>query len=259
MPGVTPLRPDDVRSARAWAAFVADDAAAGAPPSLEARVMRAAQAAMAQKQRDDAERTRRHWFAGITAIAASLLAAAAWSLAPGGLSPSRVIAPDDAARAGSTPASAAAPPETRAQVIDEPAGRPVPMTNIEAGRVLVTPAPSLLASRPLFDAIDGTGPIHAPRGLRAKSFGAPIVEPTAIARRHAAPAAATAQAAPTPLPLVTAPAAVAGTAPEAWSSRGIKPVFDPEAGEIAPAPPVYRLEQATPAPAPREEPPAPPK
>ena len=81
---MTPLRPDDVRSARAWAAFVADDAAASAPPALEARIMRAAQAALAQKQRDDAERRRRQWIAGCTAIAASLLAAAAWSLAPHG-------------------------------------------------------------------------------------------------------------------------------------------------------------------------------
>ena len=39
MPGLTPLRPDDVHSARAWAAFVADDAAAAAPSSLEARVL----------------------------------------------------------------------------------------------------------------------------------------------------------------------------------------------------------------------------
>jgi hypothetical protein len=124
------------------------------------------------------------------------------------------------------------------------------MTNIEAGRVLATPAPSLLASRPLFDAIDGTGPIRAPRGLRTKSFGAPVVEPVAIAKGHPAP---------TPLPLVATPAAVAGTAPEAWSSRGTKPVFDPESGEIAPPPPVYRLDQTTPAPAPREDPPAPPK
>ena len=93
MPGMTPLRPDDVHSARAWAAFVADDAAAAAPASLEARVLRAAQAALAQKQRADAERTRRRWFAGVSAIAASLLAAAAWSLAPRGQTASRDMAP----------------------------------------------------------------------------------------------------------------------------------------------------------------------
>ena len=108
MPGMTPLRPDDVHSARAWAAFVADDAAAAAPPSLEARVLRAAQAALAQKQRADAERARRRWFAGVSAIAASLLAAAAWSLAPGGLTASRDMAPADASRAATTPESSAA-------------------------------------------------------------------------------------------------------------------------------------------------------
>ena len=108
MPGMTPLRPDDVHSARAWAAFVADDAAAAAPASLEARVMRAAQAALAQKQRADAERARRRWFAGISAIAASLLAAAAWSLAPGGLTGSHDMAPAEASRAATTPESSAA-------------------------------------------------------------------------------------------------------------------------------------------------------
>ena len=55
----------------------------GAVPRCEARVLRAAQAALTEKQRADAERARRRWFAGISAIAASLLAAAAWSLAPG--------------------------------------------------------------------------------------------------------------------------------------------------------------------------------
>ena len=86
---MTPIRPDDKHSARAWAAFVADDKAAAAPPSLEARVLLAAHAALAQQQRVDAERVRRRWFAGISAIAASLLAAAAWSLAPGGMTASR--------------------------------------------------------------------------------------------------------------------------------------------------------------------------
>jgi hypothetical protein len=38
-----------------------------------------------------------------------------------------------------------------------------------------------------------------------------------------------------------------------------KPVFDPHAVEAAPPLPVYRLDHATPAPAPREDPPAPPQ
>ena len=104
---MTPLRPDDVHSARAWAAFVADDAAAAAPPSLEARVLRAAQAALAQKQRADAERARRRWFAGVSAIAASLLAAAAWSLGPGGSTAVHVLTPADPSRAATTPESSA--------------------------------------------------------------------------------------------------------------------------------------------------------
>ncbi len=212
MPGVTPLRPDDVRSARAWAAFVADDAAAGAPPSLEARVMRAAQAAMAQQrqERAEAERAHRHWFGAITAIAASLLAAAAWSLAPGGLAPSRVVAPPDAPRAGATPAPAAATvsSQSSAPMIDEPAGRPVPMTNIEAGRVLATPPASLLASRPLFDPADGVGPVRAPGTVRGKSYGAPTVEPAFTNGR--------------PTHSIAAPVAVAA-APAAPSTTGGRP------------------------------------
>jgi hypothetical protein len=248
MPGMTPLRPDDVHSARAWAAFVADDAAAAAPLSLEARVLRAAQAAMVQKQRADAERARRRWFAGISAIAAGLLAAAAWSLAPG----ARVMAPADGPRPETTPESTAAStaPRPSAQDADEPAGRPVPMTNIEAGRVIGTP-PARLASRPLFDPLDGVGPVRAPAPLRTRSFGSAVVEPVAVARTHASPA----HEAATP-PVV--PGALAGSAPEAWSLRA-KPVFDPDAVETAPPLPVYRLDHATPAPPPREDPPAPPK
>jgi hypothetical protein len=248
MPGMTPLRPDDAHSARAWAAFVADDAAAAAPPSLEARVLRAAQAALAQKRRADAERTRRRWFAGVSAIAASLLAAAAWSLSPG----ARVLVPAGGARAETTPeSSASTTPASSAQAADEPPGRPVPMTNIEAGRVL---RPARLASRPLFDPLDGVGPVRAPGTLRGNAFGAAVVEPAAVARTHAAPIAS-------PPPSVTPPAgpgALAGAAPEAWSLRA-RPVFDPDAVETAPPLPVYRLEHATPAPPPREEPPAPPK
>ena len=258
---MTPIRPDDVHSARAWAAFVADDKAAAAPPSLEARVLLAAHAALAQQQRVDAERVRRRWFAGISAIAASLLAAAAWSLAPGGMTASRgPSAPRgaDAPPAGTAPESsaAAATPESSAPAIDEPPGRPIPMTNIEAGRVLGTP-PLRLASRPLFDALDGAGPVGAPGALRAKSFGAPTVEPVAVARSRATPNATAPPAHEAATP-ATSPGALAGAAPEAWTLRA-KPVFDPDAVDTAPPPPVYRLDQATPAGAPREDPPAPPK
>ena len=253
MPGVTPIRPDDVHSARAWAAFVADDAAAAAPPSLEARVLRAAQTALAQKQRADAERARRRWFAGISAIAASLLAAAAWSLAPGGPATSRDMTPPEASRTGATPESSAASttPASNAHAIDAPPGRPVPMTNIEAGRVLET----RLAARPLFDPRDGVSPVRAPGALRARSFGAAVVEPVAVARPPAPIASPSAQETAM-LPVL--PGAPAGPAQETWSSR-IRPVFDPDAVETTPPPPVYRLDRATPAPAPREDPPAPPK
>jgi hypothetical protein len=261
MPGMTPLRPDDVHSARAWAAFVADDAAATAPPSLEPRVLRAAQAALMEKQRADAERARRRWLAGISAIAASLLAAAAWSLGPGGWIASRAPTAPESARttaASRTPASSApsATPESSARstvhVDDAPPGRPVPMTNIEAGRVLGTPLPRL-ASRPLFDPTDGAGLVRAPGALRMRSFGAAVAEPMAVARTHDAPNAP-ASTSGTP----AAPGAQAGSAPEAWSLRA-RPVFDPEAVETAPALPAYRLDHATPGPAKREDPPSPPK
>jgi hypothetical protein len=125
----------------------------------------------------------------------------------------------------------------------------------------------LLASRPLFHPEDGTGPVRAPGGLRAKAFGAPVVEAVAIAKSQSStlhvvpPEPVTAAAAPPALvtaPLVTSPA-LAGTAPEAWSSRGAKPVFDPDTGDVAPPAPVHRLDQAMPATTPREDPPAPPK
>jgi hypothetical protein len=259
MPGVTPLRPDDVHSARAWAAFAADDAAAAAPPSLEARVMRAAQAALAQKQRDEAERRRRQWFAGLTAIAASLLAAAAWSIAPP--SPGRTRSAPGAAAPAGTRTLAATPPTAPMPVAaaDEPAGRPVPMTNIEAGRVLVHPPHRLLASRPLYDSADGNGPVGTPGRLRAKAYGAPIVDPVAFAKQQTRTTPEAPQVAIAPQPVATPPAALAGAAPEAWSSRGTKPTFDPEAAEFAPAEPVFRLDQVTPVPPPREDPPVPPK
>ena len=108
-------------------------------------------------------------------------------------------------------------------MIDEPAGRPVPMTNIEAGRVLATPPASLLASRPLFDPADGVGPVRAPGTVRGKSFGAPTVEPTFTNGRPthsiAAPVAVAAAPAAPSTPVV---APVAATAPEAWSSRSFK-------------------------------------
>jgi hypothetical protein len=254
MPGMTPLRPDDVHSARAWAAFAADDAAASAPLSLEARVLRAAQAALAQKQRDDAERRRRRWIAGCTAIAASMLAAAAWSLAPASPAGPSAATPAEAGTLAARPATVPPP----AAAIDEPAGRPVPMTNVEAGRVLVVPPHGLLAARPLFDPVDGNGPVGTPGRLRAKAFGAPVVEPVAVAKGHAASPAPAAPAAITPEALA-APAELAGTAPEAWTSRGTRPVFDPESADFTPSEPVFRLDRALPAAAPREHPPAPPK
>jgi hypothetical protein len=252
MPGMTPLRPDDVRSARAWAAFVADDAAANAPPSLEVRIMRAAQAALAQKQRDDAERRRRQWFAGCTALAASLLAAAAWSLAPHGPTTAAAITPDSP--------SATTPESSSVGASDEAPGRPVAMTNVEAGRVLVSPPRRLLASRPLFDPADGAGPVDAPARLRAKSLFAPAVEPVFANGRpkHSIPEATTPALAAAP-PLTPGPLAPAAAAPpQVWSSRSFDGVFDPEAGK-KPVPPPILLDQATPKPVPREDPPAPPR
>jgi hypothetical protein len=256
MPGVTPFRPDDdVRDARAWAAYVAEDANASAPPSLEARVLRAARAAVVARQRADAETKRHRWFAGVTAIAASLLAASAWWLAPRAIDvPATGAAPHAPA---SVNADAVSAPMAAADESGDP-GRPLPMTNVEAGRVLGS-SPPMLAARPLFDGIDG-GPVAAPDTLRAKAFGAPTVEPTFAHGRptHSIPAAGPAPALAS-APLVPLGAPVAATAPEAWSSRGFKDVFDPEAGE-APAPAPVRLDQAAPAPpAPPVDPPAPPK
>ena len=266
MPGMTPLRPDDVHSARAWAAFVADDAAAAPPTTLEARVQRAARAAMAQKQRDDAESRRRQWFAGCTALAASLLAAAAWSLAPHApttpASPTGTTPESRRERPADVDAIAATTPESSASVTPESdaPGRPMPMTNVEAGRVLARLPHARLASRPLFDPADGVGPIAAPGRLRAKSFAAPTVEPTFTKGRptHAiAEPGAPALAAAPPMPGPLGPTVV-GTAPDVWSSRGFNGVFDPDAAE-KPVPPLIRLDQAASAPIPHEDPPAPPK
>lgn len=249
---MTPLRPDDVHNARAWAAFVADDAAASAPPALEARVLLAAQAALAQRQRSEVDQARRRWFAGLSALAAGLLAAAAWSLAP-----PAVLAPPDTA-AGGRQVETALAPAVPVPDADEPAGRPVPMTNIEAGRVLASPPHRLLASRPLFDAVEGSGPVGTPGRLRVKAFGAPPIEPVAAARGYATATPATAPVTSAGEPLATGPAALAGTAPEAWSSRGARPIFDPQSAEFAPADPTFRLEHVMPAPVRRDDPPAPP-
>jgi Meckel syndrome type 1 protein len=272
MPGMTPLRRDEVRSARAWAAFVADDATATPRPSLEARVLRAAHAAMAQKQRDDAERRRRQWFAGCTALAASVLAASAWSLAPHGPITAAATTPDSptatrpessVVRSHDTGSIGATSPESSTPStpeLGEAPGRPVAMTNVEAGRVLASPPRRLLASRPLFDPADGASPVDAPARLRAKSFGAPTVEPAFTNGRpkHSIPDPTTpALAAAPPLPRSALAPAVAATSSEVWSSRSFDGVFDPEAGK-KPVPPPIRLDQAAPKPAPREDPPAPP-
>ena len=265
MPGMTPLRPDDVRSARAWAAFVADDASASAPPTLESRVMRAAQAALAQKVRDEAERRRRRLFAGCTALAASLLAAAAWSLTPHGptapaapAAESPIAATPEPSREGTRHIASRAPtlPESSSSAPQpEEPGRPLPMTNVEAGRVLATPPRALLASRPLFDPVDGAEPVDAPARLRAKSLAAPTVEPTFTNGRpkHSVPEPAAALASAPPA-MLAPPTTVSS---EVWSSRSFDGVFDPDAGEKRVPPPI-RLDHAAPAQRPREDPPAPP-
>jgi hypothetical protein len=105
--------------------------------------------------------------------------------------------------------------------------------------------------------------VQAPGQLRARSFGAPVVEPAFTKGRPAhtiAPQPASAQ--PTPA-LAAAPPAPASplapaTAPEVWSARGFSGVFDPNAAE-RPVPPPVRLDHAVPTPAPREDTAAPPQ
>lgn len=154
-----------------------------------------------------------------------------------------------------------AAPESSAPAIDEPAGRPVPMTNVEAGRVLATPPASLLAARPLFNPADGVRAVPAPGTLRSKSFGAPTLEPAFTNGRptHSIAAPVALAAAP-PDPLAPAVAPVAATAPETWSSRSFKGVFNPQTGD-KPAPAPIRLDQTAPAPTPTPpaDPPVPPK
>ena len=260
MPGVTPLRPDDVQSARAWAAFVAEDAGASAPPSLEARVLRAAHAAIAQKRRDEAERKRRQWFCGIPRWrrVCSRRRPGRWGHGPRRRRHGRR---DDSGVGGGTHRDNVGAAGTDDSGVDGRPQRPLPMTNVEAGRVLATPRRP--GSQPAPCSMRSTEPVPCtPRAGRGRSPSAPrpsspwrspVDTRRRLARPHAPPGSAE------PVPLATAPAALAGTAPEAWSSRGAKPVFDPETAEIAPPPPVHRLDQATPVPPPREDPPAPPK
>jgi hypothetical protein len=134
------------------------------------------------------------------------------------------------------------------------------MTNVEAGRLLATPPQRLLAARPLFDS-PGAGPLRLAGVPRGKSFSAPTVElvgsrPQAMPG-HAVSGPPVLAAAP-----VVPPAPQPATAPEAWTARGLRNVFDPAAGEptdadkAAPAP--VLLEHAAPVP-PKDAPPAPPK
>jgi hypothetical protein len=252
MPGVTPLRPDDVRQARAWAAFVADDARATAPPALEARVLLAAQAAMASKPRGDLDRQRRRWMAAVSAMAATVLAAAAWWLAPAASqAPRTTSAPATAASAAATHAAPAA--ATPTDLADAP-GRPMPMTNVEAGRLLATPPDRVLAARPLFDS-PGTGPVRIGQLPRGRSFSAPTVEPVGT-RLHPTPGQAIVAPAMAGAPIAPA-APSAPTVPETWATRGSQGLFDPETGD-KPAPAPVLLEKAAPLP-PKDAPPAPPR
>jgi hypothetical protein len=215
MPRLITDRQADARIARAWAAFARDDAAARAPAGLEARVLRAARTAIAERRREEAERQRRRWLAGTSSIAAGLVAAAAWFLSVQAPPVAAPAAPQAADVPIATAAAAAVP-------------GPVPMTNVEAGRILATPPHALLASRPLFEAAD-TG-VVAVRGVpRARAWHAPIVEPAPYARTQPAPAAGDA-APPDPIAPVAAP-------PDAWATREATPLFDPDTVEpTAPAP-----------------------
>jgi hypothetical protein len=169
---------EDARIARAWAAFAREDAAASAPARLEARVLRAARTAIAERRREEAERQRRRWFAGTSAIAAGMLAAAAWHLS--------VVAPPPVTSLPS-PAVATATAPAAVGSTSAPAGRsPAPMTNVEAGRMLATPPRAPLAARPLFDVAD-SGVVGVHGVPRARAYHAPIVEPAPYART-AAPA-----------------------------------------------------------------------
>jgi hypothetical protein len=243
-----PCQPDAGRLGQAWAAFAAEDAQASAPASLEARVLRAAQAALIEKRRAEAERRRHHWFAGLSALAASVLAATAWWLAG---SQTMALRDSDAGAAPTAP-SASAAVESTDDVVAAGGSGPVPMTNVEAGRVLQN-GPRMLAARPLLDAAD-TGLVRAAAVPRAKSFLAPLVVPAAIPL-----SAANAPAGETPSDEATAePGPYAVTSPdekktghEVWTSRGFQGVFDPSSGQHAPTPPPQKKkDEPTPPPPP---------
>ena len=241
MPRLITDRHEDARIARAWAAFAREDAATSAPVGLEARVLQAARTAIAERRRAEAERHRRRWIAGTSAIAASMLAAAAWSLSA--LTPPAVtnVGANALARTAGTQAHGAASTASRAAT--------APMTNVEAGRILATPPHALLATRPLFDAAD-TGVIGIRSVPRAHAFHAPIVEPAPYARTHDAPPARTGAPLDAALPVV-----LPAPAPEAWATRETTPLFDPETVEpVAPAPLADRKTRGA---LPRETPPKP--
>lgn len=245
MPRVIPFPPaEDARDAQAWAAFATEDAAVRVPPALEARVMRAAQQALAERRRAEIEKRRRVCHAAVAAVAASVLAAAAWSLVP-----ASTPAPHEAAIAApsATPSAPAAP-------VENGHGRRVPMTNVEAGRVLSGLPQSTLASRPLFDPAN-EAPARAPEAPHPHWFDvAPIAHATSGAQMaEAAPAVRSQDAIAAPLP-ASPPAAPVQTA---LSSRGFHGVFDPAAAKDDQAEDVYRLDLANPAPVPKPEPPKP--
>ena len=243
-----PGQPDAGRLGQAWAAFAAEDAQASAPASLEARVLRAAQAALIEQRRAEAERRRHHWLAGLSALAASVLAATAWWLAG---SQTIALRDPDPGAAPATPA-ASAPADSTADVVSAGGSGPVPMTNVEAGRVLEN-GPRMLAARPLLDAAD-TGLVRAAAVPRAKSFMAPLVVPTAIPLSAAnVPAGETssdeATAEPGPYAVTAPDEKKAGH--EVWTSRGFQGVFDPSSGQHAPAPPPQKKkDEPTPPPPP---------
>lgn len=242
MPRVIPFPPaEDARDGQAWAAFAAEDAAVRVPAALEARVMRAAQQALAEQRRADIERQRRVWHAAGAAVAASVLAAAAWSLAP-----ASTPVPHETAIAAPAAAPAPVGPALKGR------GGRVPMTNVEAGRVIDALPHATLAARPLFDP-SNDAPARAPEAPHARWFSAgPIA--------HATSGGQMAQTAPAPPALEAQPAAPLSATPgaadpahTALSARGFRGMFDPDVEQPDPADAGYRLELAHPAPPPAPE------
>ena len=236
MPRVIPFPPaGDARDAQAWTAFAAEDAAVRVPAALEARVMRAAQRALAERRRAEIDRRRRVCLGAAASIAAGLVVAAGWSLAPRATPAPRAAAA--APPAAVTPAPSIVPAANGGS-------RRVPMTNVEAGRVLGPIPPPSLAARPLFDLVP-ENVVRAPIAPRARSFGSEPIVP-------AATEAQIADAAPsTPMPAMTPglhPPAVAAPATTALSSRGFRGVFDRSQPAPVDGEPGYRLELATPMP-----------